>query len=116
MSLHDLSNEEINGIARAMFRNIIAGSTNNDYTTFSREFSDDLKSRITQERFEAQRTEHPLLSSISEDIEFIDCIRREFDIIALYRLRSTKLNGEFFGSITLKEIDNNIQVTGIASH
>ena len=112
MRLHQLSNDEIQEMARAKFQNIIASSTNNDYSSFSREFSDELKSRITQERFEAQRAEHPLLSSISDDIEFIDCIRRELDIIVLYRLRSTKLAGEFFGSITLEEIDNTIQVTG----
>ena len=116
MSLQRLSNDELNEIARAKFQNIITSSTNNDYASFCREFSDELKSRITQERFEAQRAEHPLLSSISEEIEFIDCIRRECDVIVLYRLRSTKLKGEFFGSITLEKIDNTMQVTGIASH
>ncbi|MGB0911379.1 MAG: hypothetical protein ACPGYT_13535 [Nitrospirales bacterium] len=116
MSLHDVSNAAIHDIVAPMFQNIIRSSNNNNYHTFSRDFSDELLSRLTQENFETQRATKPHLTGISEEIEFIDCIRRDCGITAVYRLINTILPSEFLGVITLEDKANTIHVTAVLIH
>ncbi len=52
MSLHDVSKAAIHDLVAPMFQSIIRSSNNNNYYTFSHDFSDELKSRLTQENFE----------------------------------------------------------------
>ncbi len=103
-------------IGRPIFLNIIRGSNRRDYSIFSRDFTAELLLRITPDRFESQCNEFPLLVCISEDFEYIGCIRRESSVSVLWKLKSTLLKGEFFGSVTLEEVRHKIRVSGIAAN
>lgn len=116
MRLSDCSNARVEELARPIYLNIIRGSNRRDYSVFSRDFSKELLLRITPERFDNQCNEFLLLTSISEDFEYIGCIRRESAMSVLWKLKSTVLKGEFFGSITLEEVSNKIRVSGIAAN
>ena len=116
MNLHILSDQELEKLARPIYTRIIQGSNLGDYSLFSDRFTEELTERITPERFASQRDKFSLLSSISENYEFLGCIRRELDVSVLWRLRSTALKGEFLGSVTLRTVGNEVQVSGIAAH
>ncbi len=116
MDLHSLTDSELEEAARPIYLRIIRGSNAGDYSTFSRDFSDELLERITLDRFESQRNEFPLLSSISENFEYVGCIRRDLDVSVLWKLVSTTLKGEFLGSVNLREINSKVQVSGVAAH
>lgn len=116
MNLHTFTDTALEEMARPVYLGIIRGSNTGDYWMFSQDFSEELLARITPERFESQRNEFPLLSSISENFEFLGCIRRELGVSVLWKLESTILKGEFLGAVTLQEVDGKIRVTGAAAH
>ena len=115
MRLHTLTDSELEKIARPIYLGIIRGSNAGDYSMFSKDFSEEMLARITPQRFESQRNEFPLLSSISENLEYLGCIRREFGVSVLWKLESTNLKGEFLGAVTLQEFDGEVRVTGAAA-
>ena len=110
MSITRHTNSEISEVAHPIWLNLIKGSNQIDYSVFSKDFSPELKKRITEERFASQCKQFPILTSLSEDFEFIDCIRRKDAITVLWRLGSTKLEGEFLGALTLNETSPGVQV------
>jgi len=116
MKLHTFTDSELEEIARPIYLGIVRGSNAGDYSLFSQDFSKDLSERITPERFESQRNEFPLLSSISENFEYLGCIRREVGISILWKLKSTTLKGEFLGTVTLHEVGSEVRVVGVAAH
>lgn len=116
MKLHTFTDRELEKIARPIYLGIVRGSNTGDYSLFSQDFSEELSGRITRERFASQRNEFPLLSSISEDFEYLGCIKREIGVNVLWTLKSTTLKGEFLGSVTLKEIGGGVRVVGVAAH
>jgi hypothetical protein len=103
-------------MARPIYMRVIRGSNTGDFLMFSQEFSDELLGKITPERFESQRNEFPLLSSISENFEWLGCIRRELDVSVLWKLESTILEGEFLGAVRLREICGEVRVSDVAAH
>jgi len=116
MSITRCSNSEINEMARPIWLNLAKGSNEIDYPAFSRDFSLELKERITKERFASQCREFPLLTSLSEDFEFIDCIRRKDAVTVLWRLCSTELEGEFLGALTLEQTNTGVSVIGVSAN
>lgn len=115
MNVFTSTNSEIEKIARPFWLNIVRGSNAVSYFTFSKNFGSELLKRITEERFVNQCKEFPLLTSLSEEYEYIDCIRRQSEVSVLWRLWSTKLSGEFLGVLTLQTDDSQIVVTGVSA-
>lgn len=115
MNITRYANSEICAVADPIWLNIIKGSNRVDYSQFSRDFSLDLKAKITKERFASQCNEFPLLTSLSESFEFIDCIRRKEAVTVLWRLRSTILEGEFLGTLTLEGTNAAVSVIGVSA-
>ena len=110
------TNAEINEMARPIWLNLIKGSNQIEYLVFSKDFSLELKERITKKRFVSQCKEFPLLTSLSEYFEFIDCVRRKEAITVLWRLSSTKLEGEFLGALTLEKTNTGVSVIGVSAN
>jgi len=115
MNVLTCTNSEIEKIARPIWLNIVRGSNAVSYSTFSKSFGSGLLKRITEERFVNQCKDFPLLTSLSEEYEYIDCIRRQSEVSVLWRLRSTKLSGEFLGVLTLQPRDSQVVVTGVSA-
>lgn len=116
MKLSTLTDSELEKIARPIYLDIVRGSNAGDYSLFSKNFSKELSGRITPERFESQRNEFPLLSSISENFEYLGSIKREIGVSVLWKLESTTLKGEFLGAVTLHKAGGEVKVVGIAAH
>lgn len=116
MNILTFTDTELKKIARPIWLNIVRGSNAVSYSIFTKSFDQELLNRITEERFVNQCKEFPLLTSLSEEYEYIDCIRRQSEISVLWRLRSTKLSGEFLGVLTLQSKGSHVVVTGVSAH
>ena len=114
MGLESYTNEEIQKLAEPIWANIIEGSNRGDYDMFSENFSEELKHKITNERFRGQRDEFPLLTSLAKDPVFIDCLRRESGVAVLWKQKSTKLAGEFLGQVTLDKREGQVSVVAVS--
>ena len=114
MSLLTYTDTEIHKLAEPIWINIIDGSNQINYKLFSASFSEDLKKKVTEERFHSQCKEFPLLTSLTKDVTFIGCIRRESGTTILWKQKSSKLAGEFLGQVTLQEKNGDISVIEVS--
>lgn len=108
-----LQKDQLRSVAEPIWKNIIQAARDLDYARFSRGFSNELRSRLSEEDFRQNCEEFPLLTTIESDFEFIDAIYRENGITTLWRLNSAKYAGEFLGILTLQSGDSGMEITGV---
>jgi hypothetical protein len=108
-----LQKEQLRTVAEPIWRNIISAAGERDYARFSRGFSNDLLARLSEEQFRESCDEHPLLTAIAPDFEFIDAIYRENGVTILWRLKSSRYAGEFLGVLTLQNGESGMEITGV---
>ena len=108
-----LQKEQLRSVAEPIWRNIISAAGDLDYARFSRGFSNELLSKLSEEHFRESCEDYPLLTTIQPDFEFIDAIYRENGITILWRLQSRKYAGEFLGVLTLQNGDSGMEITGV---
>tara|TARA_Y100000589_G_C27083071_1_gene600517 strand:+ start:450 stop:794 length:345 start_codon:yes stop_codon:yes gene_type:complete len=99
--MKDLKDEEVFEIVKPIWINMNDCSNRVDYFGFSKDFDDELKSKITKERFESQCKKHPILTSLVVDAEPIACIRRKEGYGIVFRQLSTTQEGEFMGNLVV---------------
>lgn len=109
-----LSDEEIFRIAMPIWKNMNECSNGINYEGFSKKFSEDLKKRITKNRFEEQCEKFELLTSLKADAEPIACIRRKEGFAVIFRQYSAELEGEFMGSLVLSISEDEVEVMDAA--
>ena len=109
-----LQKEQLRAVAEPIWRNIIEAARLQDYARFSRGFSNDLKSKLSEEHFRQSCEDFPLLTTIENDFEFIDSIHREHSITILWRLRSSRYKGEFLGLLTLQSGTSGMEITAVS--
>ena len=112
--LSSLQKEQLRSVAEPIWRNIIDAARALDYGRFSRGFSSELMSKLSEEHFRQSCTDFPLLTTIAPDFEFIDSINRDNGITILWRLRSDKYAGEFLGILTLHSGDDGMEITAVS--
>ena len=108
-----MQKEQLRSVAEPIWKNIILAARDLDYARFSRGFSNELLSKLSEEDFRQNSEEYPLLTTIQTDFEFIDAIYRENGITTLWRLHSSKYAGEFLGILTLQSGDSGMEITGV---
>jgi hypothetical protein len=109
-----LQKEQLRAVAEPIWKNIIEAAGEHDYARFSRGFSNDLMAKLSEEHFRQSCEDFPLLTTIVADFEFIDSIHRENAITILWRLRSSRYEGEFLGLLTLQSGDNGMEITAVS--
>jgi hypothetical protein len=109
-----LQKEQLRAVAEPIWRNIIEAARDRDYARFSRGFSNDLKSRLSEEHFRQSCEDFPLLTTIEPNFEFIDSIHREHSITILWRLASSSYAGEFLGQLTLRSGESGMEITAVS--
>jgi hypothetical protein len=92
-----LQKEQLRSVAQPIWKNIIAAARERDYARFSRGFSNDLLSKLSEDHFRESCEDFPLLTTIEDDFEFIDSIHREKSVTIIWRLTSSSYAGEFLG-------------------
>jgi len=112
MPLLDYSDKEIFVIAQPIWENLIKSSNQKDYSGFTRDFSAQMLYGASEVELGKQWASSELLVSLSENIEFIGCLRRNNFVTVLIKQRSEKISGEFLGRLVLGNEDNIVKVFG----
>ena len=112
--LNRLQKEQLRAVAEPIWRNIVSAARQQDYARFSRGFSNELRSRLSEEHFRESCEDFPLLTTIEPEFEFIDSIHREHSITILWRLKSSSLAGEFLGQLTLQQGEEGMEIAGVS--
>lgn len=114
MKFSRLQKEQLRSVAEPIWKNIVEATKRRDYAGFSRGFSNELLSRLSEEHFIQSLEDFPLLGTIEPSSEFIDSIHRENSITILWRLASSKFEGEFLGLLSLQSSDSGIEIIAIS--
>jgi hypothetical protein len=109
-----LQKEQLKSVAEPIWTNIIVAARERDYAKFSRGFSNELLAKLSEEHFRESCKDFPVLTTIESGFEFIDSIQREQAITILWRLRSSKFEGEFLGLLTLQSGESGMEITAVS--
>lgn len=109
-----LQKEQLRSVAEPIWNNIIEAARARNYAQFSRGFCSELLAKLSEEHFRESCEDFPLLTTIESDFDFIDSIQREHGITILWRLRSTKYEGEFLGQLTLQSGETGMEIAAVS--
>ena len=101
MNIIDLSDEEITAIAHPMWDDLIKYSNNRNYGKFIRNFSYNLLLGLNEVEVGKQFAKSELARSLSKEYDYLGTIKRGEHVTVLYRVRSTKKEGEWLGRLVL---------------
>src|SRR6056297_2968531 len=93
----NLSDEELLAIAHPMWDDLIEYSNKGQYGKFARMFSYNLLFGLNEVEVGKQFAKSELTRSLSTDYDYLGTIRRGEHVTVLYRVRSTKKEGEWLG-------------------
>jgi len=97
----DHSDEEITEMAHPMWDELIKYSNEGKYGLFIKNFSRDLLRGLNELEVGKQFARSELTRNLSSDYDFLGLIRRGQHVTCLYRVRSTKKEGEWLGRLVL---------------
>jgi len=101
MNIIDQSDDEILALAHPMWEDLIKYSNEGEYGKFIRKFSYELLFGLNEVEIGKQFAKSELTRSLHPEYEFLGLIRRNEHVSALYRMRSTKKEGEWLGRLVL---------------
>jgi len=101
MNIIEQSEDEILAIAHPMWDDLIRFSNEGEYGKFTRHFSYDLLFGLNEVEIGKQFAKSELTRSLDPKYDFLGLIRRGEHVTVLYRVRSTKREGEWLGRMVL---------------
>ena len=101
MNITDLSDDDILTAAEPMWTELIRASNDGEYATFIRNFDYSLTQGLNEIEVGKQFANSQLTRNLSEVYDFLGIIRRGEHVTILYRVRSTKKEGEWLGRLVL---------------
>ena len=101
MNIIEQSDDEILAIAHPMWDDLIKYSNEGEYGKFVRHFSYDLLLGLNEVEVGKQFAKSELTRSLETKYDFLGLIRRGNHVTVLYRVRSTKKEGEWLGRLVL---------------
>ena len=109
-----LQKEQLRSVAQPIWNNIIQAARERNYARFSRGFSNDLLSKLSEDHFRESCEDFPLLTTIKDDFEFIESIHREKSVTIIWRLTSSSYAGEFLGLLTLQSGESGMEISALS--
>ncbi|MFO8025498.1 hypothetical protein [Thiohalophilus sp.] len=108
----NLPDEELLAIAHPMWEELIKYSNKGQYGKFIKKFSYNLLFGLNEVEVGKQFAKSELTRSLSEDYDFLGTIRRGEHVTVLYRVRSSKKEGEWLGRMVLGYEDGEVRIFG----
>lgn len=105
-----LSDEELAAIAHPMWEDLIRYSNKGQYGKFIRRFSYNLLFGLNEVEMGKQFANSELTRSLDPHYDFLGFIRRGQHVTCLYRVRSTKREGEWLGRMVLGYEEGEIRI------
>ena len=112
MSLLDKSEEEIIKIAEPIWANLVKSSNIKDYGGFTKDFSSQMLYGANEVELGKQWAGNKLLTNLSEQREFLGCLRRNNFVTVLLKQKSDTIPGDFLGRLVLGVEGDQIKVFG----
>ena len=112
MSLLDKKDQEIFKIAGPIWDNLVKSSNMKDYGGFTKDFSSQMLYGANEVEIGKQWASNKLLTNLSQDKEFLGCLRRNDFVTVLLKQKSNKIPGDFLGRLVLGIEDEQIKVFG----
>ena len=112
MSFLDKKDDEIFKIAEPIWDNLVKSSNIKDYGGFTKDFSSQMLYGANEVELGKQWANNKLLTNLSEQKEFLGCLRRNGFITVLLRQRSHQVPGDFLGRLVLGVEDEQVKVFG----
>jgi len=101
MNIIESSDEDILAVAHPMWEDLIKYSNEGEYGKFIRNFSYELLFGLNEVEIGKQFAKSELTRSLDPTYDFLGLIRRSAHVTVLYRMRSTKKEGEWLGRLVL---------------
>ena len=101
MNIIDKTDEELEKIAFAFFDDLIKYSNKGQYGNFILNFSYDLLIGLNEMEVGKQFAKSELTRNLSTEYDFLGFIRRGEHVTCLFRVRSTKKEGEWLGRMVI---------------
>ena len=101
MNIIDNTDEEILEIAKPWWDDLIKYSNKGQYGKFIKNFSYDLLLGLNEVEVGKQFSRSELTRNLSSEYDFLGLIRRGEHVTCLFRVRSTKKEGEWLGRMVL---------------
>lgn len=112
MSIVFKTDEEIEGIAEALWRDLVKNSNEGKYGEFTKHFSSAFARAMNQVEAGHQFANSELARNLAEDADFLGIIRRGDHVTVLYRQKSTAKPGEWLGRLVLGLEDGKVRIFG----
>ena len=110
MKLLEKTDEEILKIANPIWDNLIKCSNNKDYSGFTRDFSAQMLYGANEVELGKQWSNNKLLTSLSNQKDFLGCLRRNNFVSVIFKQKSDTVSGDFLGRLVLGVEDDKIKV------
>ena len=101
MSFLEKKDEEIFKIAEPIWENLVKSSNLKDYGGFTRDFSSQMLYGANEVELGKQWANNKLLTNLSNEKEFLGCLRRNNFVTVLLKQKSDKVPGDFLGRLVL---------------
>ncbi len=101
MNILEKTDEELLEIALPMWDDLIKYSNKGQYGKFVRNFSYSLLFGLNEVEVGKQFAKSELTRNLSKDYDFLGFIRRGEHVTCLFKVRSTKKEGEWLGRMVL---------------
>lgn len=108
----DHTDEEILKVAHPMWEDLIKYSNEGKYGSFIKMFSTKLVLGLNEVEVGKQFAKSDLTRSLDPNYDFLGLIRRGEHVTCLYRVRSTKKEGEWLGRMVLGYEEGDIRIFG----
>lgn len=108
----DLSDDEIMAAATPLWDHLVKASNEGKYGDFVKNFSPDLLLGLNEIEVGKQFAKSELTRNLSDDYDYLGIIRRGEHVSVLYRVRSTKKEGEWLGRMVLGHHEDQVKIFG----
>lgn len=111
MEIQNQTDAEILQVAEAMYSEIVNGSNANDWERFSQFL--DIRTPDVKKSVLEQWKNTPVLTSLTQQREFLSVLRREDHVLVTWKQWSTKVKGEYLALLYLRTIEDEVKSIGI---
>lgn len=101
MNIIEQSDDEILAVANSFWDDLVKFSNEGEYGKFTRNFSYELLFGLNEVEIGKQFAKSELTRSLDPSYDLLGLIRRNEHVSVLYRMRSTKKEGEWLGRMVL---------------
>ena len=110
MNIIEKTDDEILKIAHPMWDDLIKYSNEGEYGKFIRKFSYDCLLGLNEVEVGKQFARSELTRNLDSEYDYLGLIRRGEHVTVLYRVRSTKKEGEWLGRMVLGYENGEIRI------